>query len=185
MRRLQMLLLILFCCCALFLKRHEAQDKSRAPAAKAVSDAMLRDADSRAGVWITHGRNYAETRFSPLKQINAANVKELGLAWAFDTETTRGLEATPIVVDGRIFTTGSWSVVYALDARTGKELWRWDPQVPRSYGQRACCDVVNRGVAVYKGRVYVGALDGRLVAIDAETGKLLWQVITVDQSLPY
>jgi quinohemoprotein ethanol dehydrogenase len=185
MRHLQMLLLILFSGCALFLQSEGAQEKSKASAAKGITDARLRDADALRGAWITHGRTYSEARFSPLKQINESNVKELGLAWAFDTETTRGLEATPIVVDGSIYTTGSWSVVYALDARTGKQLWRWDPQVSRSYGQRSCCDVVNRGVAVYKGKVYVGVLDGRLAALDAETGKLLWQAITVDQSLPY
>lgn len=180
-----MLILILFSCCALFLQSQEAQDKPDAPTAKGVSDKMLRDADAHAGVWLTHGRTYSEARFSPLKQIDAANVKELGLAWAFDTETTRGLEATPIVVGGSIYTTGSWSIVYAIDARTGKQLWRWDPQVPKSFGQRACCDVVNRGVAVYKGKVYVGVLDGRLAALDAGTGKLLWQMMTVDQGLPY
>jgi quinohemoprotein ethanol dehydrogenase len=150
-----------------------------------VNDKTLRDAEANAGSWITHGKTYSEARFSPLKQLNAANVKGLGLAWAFDTETTRGLEATPIVVGSTIYTTGSWSIVYAIDARTGKQLWRWDPQVPRSYGQRACCDVVNRGVAIYKGKIYVGVLDGRLAALDYETGKLLWEVVTVDQNLPY
>jgi quinohemoprotein ethanol dehydrogenase len=84
-----------------------------------------------------------------------------------------------------MYTTGSWSVVYALDAKTGRQLWKYDPQVARSYGARACCDVVNRGVAVYKGRVYVGALDGRLIALDAGDGKVVWQVTTVDQNQPY
>ncbi len=111
--------------------------------------------------------------------------KELGLAWSFDTETTRGLEATPIVVDGVLYTTGSWSVVFAVDARTGKQFWKYDPEVPQATGANACCDVVNRGVAVYSGRVYVGTLDGRLAALDAETGKVLWQTVTVDQTQPY
>ena len=150
-----------------------------------IDDAALRGAEARAGEWITHGRNYAETRFSPLKQIDAANVRQLGLAWSFDTQTDRGLEATPIVVDGVMYTTGSWSIVYALDARTGKQLWKWDPQVPHRYGARACCDVVNRGVAVYKGRVYVGVLDGRLAALDATTGRVVWSVTTVDQTKAY
>jgi quinohemoprotein ethanol dehydrogenase len=185
MRRVQILVLILFSCCALLLQSQKAQVKPGKSPAKGIDDATLRNADARADVWISHGRTYSETRFSPLKKIDAVTVKGLGLAWAFDTETTRGLEATPIVVDGYLYTTGSWSVVYSLDAQTGKELWRWDPQVPRSFGQRACCDVVNRGVAVYKGKVYVGTLDGRLAALDAETGKLLWQAMTVDQTLPY
>jgi len=174
MRSLKILLIILFCCCAFFLRNHQAQNKTNGSAAKGINDATLRGAEARPGDWITHGRTYSEARFSPLKQINATNVKELGLAWAFDTETTRGLEATPIVIDGSIYTTGSWSIVYAIDARTGKQIWRWDPKVPGSFGQRACCEVVNRGVAVYKGKVYVGVLDGRLAALDAATGKLLW-----------
>jgi PQQ-dependent dehydrogenase (methanol/ethanol family) len=137
------------------------------------------------GEWVTHGRDYGETRFSPLATIDASNVSELGLAWSYATETDRGLEATPLVVDGTMYTTGSWSVVYALDARTGEERWRWDPMVDRSYGQRACCDVVNRGAAFYEGKVFVGILDGRLAALDAATGTPIWEVVTVDQSLPY
>jgi quinohemoprotein ethanol dehydrogenase len=179
-RQAQILLFVLLSCCVVMFEPGHAQKKTRR-----LDDAALRQADARADEWVTHGRTYSETRFSPLKQIEAANVKSLGLAWSFDTETTRGLEATPLVVDGRIYTTGSWSIVFALDGRTGKEIWRWDPQVPRAYGQRACCDVVNRGVAFYKGKVYVGVLDGRLAALDAGTGKLLWQVTTVDQRLPY
>ena len=89
-----------------------------------------------------------------------------------------------MIVDGVMYTTGSWSIVFALDAKTGKQLWQWDPQVPHRYGARACCDVVNRGVAVYKGRVYVGTLDGRLVALDAATGQPAWQVVPVAQPTP-
>src|SRR5205085_4956443 len=170
-RRIQLVLLALVSCCAFFMPAHHAQQNGRAQATRKIDDAALRQADQKTSDWLTHVRNYAETRFSPLKRINADNVKTLGLAWAFDAETTRGLEATPLVVDGVIYTTGSWSIVYALDARTGKLLWKYDPKVPGAYGQRACCDVVNRGVAVYKGRVYVGALDGRLIALDAATGK--------------
>src|SRR5258706_4713338 len=170
-RRIRLLLLVLLCCCTVFLKAPEAQKKARPKTAGAIDDAALRNADGRAGEWITHGRNYSETRFSPLKQIDAANVKNLGLAWSFDTDTKRGLEATPIIIDGVMYTTGSWSVVFAIDARTGKQLWKWDSQVPRTFGQKACCDVVNRGVAVYKGKVYVATPDGRLAALDADTGK--------------
>jgi quinohemoprotein ethanol dehydrogenase len=187
-RRFKLLLLILLCCCTVFLQAPEAQKPNQhktAKAARGIDDAALRKADERRGDWITHGRTYSETRFSPLNQISAGNIKQLGLVWSFDTDTTRGLEATPIIVDGVMYTTGSWSIVFALDARTGKQLWKWDPQVPRSFGYKACCDVVNRGVAVYKGKVYVGTLDGRLVALDADSGKPLWEVVTVDQSLPY
>ncbi len=189
-RRIAILFLWMLICCLFFLPAQEAQKRPRRSAAKAsavkrIDDAALRQAETRAGDWITHGRTYSEDRFSPLKQINASNVKDLGLAWSFGTGTTRGLEATPIVVDGVMYTTGSWSVVFAIDARSGKQLWKWDPQVPRAYGSKACCDVVNRGVAVYKGKVYVGILDGRLAALEAETGKVVWQVVTVDQSKSY
>ena len=181
-----MTLIVLLATSALFTHTQYAQRiGSSGRAARAVDDTALRNADGRPEEWLTHGRNYAETRFSALKQITAANVKQLGLAWSFDTDTTRGLEATPIIVDGVIYTTGSWSIVYALDARTGKLLWKWDPQVPGAFGQKACCDVVNRGVAVYKGKVYVGVLDGRLAALDAETGKVVWQINTVDQNQAY
>jgi quinohemoprotein ethanol dehydrogenase len=154
-------------------------------AAAAVDDARLAGADAEQGDWLTHGRTYGEQRYSPLAQIHEGNVGALGLAWFLDTQTTRGLEATPLVADGILYTTGSWSVVFAVDARTGKPLWTYDPQVPRAAGRNACCDVVNRGVALYAGRVYVGTLDGRLVALDAATGAVDWEVVTVDQSKPY
>lgn len=184
-RTMKLACLVLLACCVVFLPQLEAQKKSAGKPAAKIDDAALKTADARTGDWITHGRNYAETRFSPLKQINDANAKDMGLVWSFDTETDRGLEATPIIVDGVMYTTGSWSIVFAIDARTGKQLWKWDPKVPHSYGPKACCDVVNRGVAVYKGRVYVGTLDGRLAALDAATGKIIWEVVTVDQNKQY
>ncbi len=188
-RRVKFVCLLILAGCFGLQPNADAQKKSTSSSAKKpagkIDDAALKQADAKTGEWITHGRDYAETRFSPLKQINDANVKDLGLAWSFDTQTDRGLEATPIIVDGVMYTTGSWSIVYALDARTGKQLWKWDPKVPHSYGPKACCDVVNRGVAVYKGRVYVGTLDGRLAALDAATGSPVWQVVTVDQTKSY
>jgi quinohemoprotein ethanol dehydrogenase len=135
--------------------------------------------------WISHGRTYDEQRYSPLSEINSKNVDRLRLAWIFETGLDRGHEATPIVVDGVLYFTGSWSVVFAVDARTGKQLWMYDPQVPKSHAAKACCDVVNRGVAVYEGRIFVGALDGRLIALDAATGKPAWEKVTVDQEKPY
>jgi quinohemoprotein ethanol dehydrogenase len=135
--------------------------------------------------WITHGRTYDEQRFSPLKQIHEQNVSKLGLAWSRELGTTRGLEATPLVANGVIYTTGEWSVVYAIDARTGQLLWTYDPRVPRVRARHICCDVVNRGVALYDGKVYVGTLDGRLVALDAKSGIPIWDVVTADQSKPY
>jgi quinohemoprotein ethanol dehydrogenase len=151
----------------------------------AIDDARLERAAEEPATWLSYGRDYAEQRYSPLARIHEGNVASLGLAFAFDTNTTRGLEATPLVVDGVIYTTGSWSVVYAVDARSGRELWRHDPAVPRRYGGLVCCDVVNRGVALYRGRVYLGTLDGRLQALDAKSGAVLWSVVTVDQTKPY
>src|SRR6201986_3938411 len=129
--------------------------------------------------WPTIGLDYAETRFSKLNQINTGNVKNLGLKWTYNLESVRGVEATPLVVDGIMYVSASWSVVHAIDARTGKRIWTFDPGVDRSIGYKGCCDVVNRGVALYKGKVYVGAYDGRLVAIDAVTGKKIWETDTL------
>ena len=137
------------------------------------------------GDWPGHGRDYGEQRYSPLARITTENVRQLAPAWVYPTGQDRGHEATPIVVDGVLYATASWSIVFALDAKTGRELWRYDPQVPRAKGRDACCDVVNRGVALWKGRVYLGALDGRLIALDAKTGELVWQVQTTDPSKPY
>ncbi|HEB89631.1 MAG TPA: PQQ-dependent dehydrogenase, methanol/ethanol family [Deltaproteobacteria bacterium] len=138
-----------------------------------------------AGDWRSVARTPDEQRYSPLESINADNVATLQRAWTLDTGTTRGLEATPVVVDGVMYTTLSWSVVLAVDPKTGTVLWRYDPEVPRETGRKACCDVVNRGVAVKDGRVYFGTLDGRLIALDATDGHRIWEVLTVDPSLNY
>ena len=135
--------------------------------------------------WLSHGRTYSEQRFSPLNQINEATITDLKLAWSADLPTTRGIEATPIVVDGVMFTTGSWSIVYAYDAVSGQELWRFDPEVPRIEGAKTCCDVVNRGVAVWGDSLFFGTIDGRLIALDRRSGKQIWQTVTVDQTLNY
>ncbi|MEI9852661.1 MAG: PQQ-binding-like beta-propeller repeat protein [Sphingomonas sp.] len=153
--------------------------------AETVDQRRIENADSEPGNWLSHGRTYSEQRYSPLTQIDATNVGKLGLAWTYETREGRGAEATPIVVDGVMYVTSAWSIVSALDARTGKELWVFDPEADRSFGARACCDAVNRGVAVWKGRVYVGTFDGRLVAIDAGTGRKVWDVATVDRSKAY
>jgi quinohemoprotein ethanol dehydrogenase len=135
--------------------------------------------------WAMYGRTYDEQRFSPLSQINQQNIAHLGLAWSRELGTTRGLEATPVVAGGVIYTTSQWSVAYALDARNGKILWTFDPKVSRANVRTICCDTVNRGVALYRGKVYLGTLDGRLIAVNAKTGKPVWDVVTVDQSKPY
>ncbi len=150
-----------------------------------VTDERLVAADGEPHSWLSHGRNYAEDRESPLTQITRTNVAQLGLAWYFDTDTTRGLEATPLVIDGVMYTTGSWSTVFALDAATGALLWSYDPRVPRAWGVNACCDVVNRGVAAAGDNVYLGTLDGRLVALNRHSGDVVWEVLTIDPARPY
>ena len=146
----------------------------------AIDDQVLVSANDYPGDWLNHGLDYAETRYSQLGQINAENVDRLGLAWTLELGTKRGIEATPIVVDGIMYASGTWSDVFAIDARDGTMLWHWDAEVPREYGDKACCDVVNRGVAVYRGKVFVGTLDGRIAAIDAGTGETVWETLTVD-----
>ncbi len=150
-----------------------------------VNDERLLTADETPGDWLSYGRNYFEDRFSPLQQITIANIDRLGLAWSLNLGIKGALEATPLVVDGIMYVTGSWSEVFAIDARKGELLWKFDPKVPRIIGFKACCGSVNRGVALYRGMVYVGALDGRLIAIDAASGKLKWETITVDTTANY
>jgi quinohemoprotein ethanol dehydrogenase len=150
-----------------------------------LDDARLRSTDQDTSNWLMYGRTYDDHRFSPLKQINEENVGTLGLAWSRELGTTRGLEASPLVEDGIIYATGSWSVVYAIDARTGDLRWTYDPKVPRDRAGFICCDVVNRGVALYRGKVYVGTLDGRLIALDEHTGAPVWSVSTADTAKPY
>lgn len=150
-----------------------------------VNKQRIMAADQEPGNWLAHGRTYDEQRFSPLTEINDKNVSELGLAWYFNTETSRGLEASPIVVNGIMYSTGSWSIVFANDAKTGELIWKYDPEVPREWGAKACCDVVNRGVALWEGVVYVGTIDGRLVALDAATGEPVWDISTIDRTRPY
>lgn len=169
---------------------------------RTVDDRALTNARSEPGTWLSNGRDYADTRYSPLKQIDSADVNRLGLDWYYDTDAAPGnLESTPIVSNGTIYGTATWSVVFALDARTGRELWRYDPLIshrnfplgpngvpdssrPRM-GPSLCCGPANRGVALYEGKVYVGLLDGRLVALDARTGKVVWQVQTTPKNADY
>ncbi|OOW01676.1 PQQ-dependent dehydrogenase, methanol/ethanol family [Pseudomonas sp. MF6396] len=153
--------------------------------AAGVDEAAIRATEQAGGEWLSHGRTYAEQRFSPLKQIDASNVKSLGLAWYMDLDNTRGLEATPLFHDGVIYTSMSWSRVIAVDAASGKELWRYDPEVAKVKARTSCCDAVNRGVALWGDKVYVGTLDGRLIALDAKTGKAIWSQQTTDPAKPY
>lgn len=135
--------------------------------------------------WLSYGRTYDEQRFSPLDQVNTGNVGELGLAWYADLDTARGQEATPLVIDGKIYVTTAWSKVKAFDATNGKPLWDYDPKVPGETGVKACCDVVNRGLAAWGNMLFLGTLDGRLIALDRGTGREIWSKVTVDQDKAY
>jgi quinohemoprotein ethanol dehydrogenase len=157
--------------------------EARAPAW--IDDARIAHADSEPGNWLAHGRTWSEQRFSPLNQINTSTVEGLSLAWHVDLDTTRGQQATPIVVDGVLYSTSAWSKVQAVDAKTGRLLWQYDPEVPGIWDVRACCGVQNRGVAVWKGNVYSATLDGRLLSLNAQTGELNWEVNTTDQAQSY
>ena len=151
----------------------------------AVDEQRLITADNDRASWLSYGRTYDEQRYSPLDQINKETIDQVGLAWFADMTTSRGQEATPIVVDGALYISTSWSNVWAFNVRTGELLWEFDPEVDRAYGRKACCDVVNRGVAVWEGKVFVGALDGRLIALDSKTGEQVWETQTFDPELNY
>ncbi len=142
-----------------------------------VDETALKNSGKTGEDWLTYGLSQGETRFSPLNQINAGNVNRLGLAWSYDMGTGGGgQEATPLVWNGTIYGITNWSVVFAVDARTGKERWRWDPEVNQNAVRPAiCCGVVNRGVAIYQGLIIAPVIDGRLQAHDAETGKIVWE----------
>lgn len=163
-----------------------ASADDRQPARGQIDLKRLMSADKHPGEWLTTGRDFGKGHYSPLAQIDRKNVDRLGFAWDYDTQTNRGLEATPIVVDGVMYTSGSTGKAYALDARTGKELWSFDPHADLRVNRAACCDEVSRGVAVWHGKVYVASFDGVLYALDAATGKVLWQADTItDKKVGY
>ena len=161
--------------------------EEKQPPAKpaAVDAARILHADAEPGNWMTTGRTYGEQRFSPLADLNTQNVGQLALAWAYDLDTRRGQEATPLVIDGVMYFTTAWSKVVALDAASGARVWTYDPKVPPEWAVNACCDVVNRGLAAWNGKVFVGTLDGRLIALDAATGKPVWTTLTIDPAYRY
>lgn len=150
-----------------------------------VDDDRLRAASSDTTNWLTYGRTYQEQRHSPLTQIHSENLDRLALTWYADMGTIRGLEATPLVVDGRMFVTSSWSILYAFDAATGERLWVHDPVVDRAHARYVCCDVVNRGVAAYGNNLYFGTIDGRLLAVSGDDGERVWEVRTTPEGTAY
>jgi quinohemoprotein ethanol dehydrogenase len=163
--------------------RNDAQ-ASQAAAAR-VDAKRLTNAASEPSQWMTYGGNYEEHRFSGLKQITRDNVKDLGLVWFADYDTNLQQAGTPLYIDGVIYVSTAWSKVYAYDARSGKQLWQYNPKTPGEWIQKVCCGIVNRGIAAWNGKIYLGTLEGKLVAIDAKTGKEAWSVLTVDPKGSY
>jgi quinohemoprotein ethanol dehydrogenase len=145
----------------------------------AVDEQRLLNADAEPEQWMSTGRTYGEQHYSPLTQIDRSNVSTLGLAWYVDFNIPRGQESTPLVIDGVIYVTTAWSNVRAYDAATGAVKWEFDSEVPGEWGVRACCDVVNRGAAAWNGKIFVGTIDGRMIAIDAATGTKVWETDTL------
>lgn len=156
-------------------------DENQAKNSGLVNEATLSHYENDPGSWWSNGKNYSEQRFSDLKQITAKNVSSVGLAWESDLDSERfGIEATPIVVNGVMYVSSSWGRVFAFDAKSGENLWKFDPEVPGEWLRNGCCKPVNRGVAVWNGKVFVGAYDGRLIALDGVTGKKVWEANTTD-----
>lgn len=152
---------------------------------RSITGGDLLHADRNTSEWLSYGRTWSEQRYSPLQTINRGNVSALSLAWYADLDTARGQEATPLVVDGKIYTTTAWSKVLAFDAASGEPLWEYDPEVPGETGVKACCDVVNRGLATWQDKLYFGTLDGRLIALDRNTGEPVWTTHTFESDAPY
>jgi quinohemoprotein ethanol dehydrogenase len=174
-------------CGALFITvQGIAADAGPKRPAGAVDADRMKASASDPDDWLASGRDQDGTYYSPLARINSRNVGKLGFAWQYDLGTFRGQEATPIVVDGVMYTSGTWGYVYAVDAATGKQIWRYDPEASHFAARHPCCDLVNRGVAVWNGRVYVASVDGRLHALDAATGQKIWEADTIiNHKLPY
>jgi quinohemoprotein ethanol dehydrogenase len=156
-----------------------------APAFANVDQERLNNAAIEPGQWLTFGGTYNEQRYSPLNQITIDNIDQLGLAWYVDIRANQGQQSTPLYVDGVLYFTESWGQVNAVDATNGESIWRFDPQVSGDVAGRGCCGVNNRGAAVYEGKVFVTAYDGRMFALDAGTGEVLWETQTVDPEMWY
>lgn len=150
----------------------------------AAVDAERYASASEPGQWLGYGRTWKEQRFSPLDQINEDTVSRLGLAWYADLNTFRGVEATPLVIDGVLYNISAFNVTTAYDAVSGKVLWTYDPKIPLEWVGLTCCGPVSRGLAAYEGKIIIATLDGRLIALDAKTGKPVWETNTLVEGQP-
>ena len=150
-----------------------------------VSQDRLLNADNEPGQWMMVGGTYDERHYSPLDEIDRDNVNELGLAWYADYDINLSQQGTPLYIDGVIYVSTAWSMVNAFDARTGELLWHYDPETNREIVTKVCCGIVNRGIAAFEGNIYLGTLDGYIVAINADSGEEEWRKLTVDPDAQY
>ncbi|MDY6984472.1 MAG: PQQ-binding-like beta-propeller repeat protein, partial [Pseudomonadota bacterium] len=162
-----------------------AQSSTATSEAANVTDERLLNAENEPGQWMMVGGTYEEQHYSPLDEINRDTIDRLGLAWYADYDTNLSQQGTPLYIDGVIYVSTAWSKVYAYDAKTGEQLWQYDPKTPKEIAIKVCCGIVNRGIAAYEGKIYLGALDGNLIAIDAKTGEEVWRKMTVDPEKQY
>jgi alcohol dehydrogenase (cytochrome c)/quinohemoprotein ethanol dehydrogenase len=145
----------------------------------AITDERLLKGLDDPNQWPTYGGSYSEQRFSPLKKIDTTNVNTLGLVWHADYDTNLDQHGTPLYIDGVLYVSTAWDKVYAFDAKTGRQLWQYNPKVPGEWLRNVCCGNVSRGIAAYNGKIYIGTMDARLVALDAKTGKEAWVTDTI------
>ena len=148
------------------------------PEGNITADRLL-NGGNEPGAWLTGGRDWQQSYFSPLTNINKENIKKLGFAWQYNIAFDTGFQATPVVVDGVMFTSGNHGKVYAIDARTGALRWSFEPKFDTAILRVQCCDGVNRGVSVWHGKVYVAAVDGMLYALNAVNGEVVWKTDTI------
>lgn len=149
-----------------------------------VDDALL-GADPAGEHWAGHGRTFDEQRFSTLKEIHQHNIDRVSLAWSLDLPDVHSVTMVPLAADGVIYFAAGYSVIHAVDGHTGKLLWRYDPEVAKASASKMRMAWGSRGLALWKGRIYVGTQDGRLIAVDASTDELLWSVLTIEKDDPY
>lgn len=163
-------------------ENNQQPDAGTVAGAANVTEERLLNADSEPSQWMTYGGDHEEQRYSRLSQINTENVKDLGLAWFADFDSNLSQYSTPLYIDGVIYASTPWSYVYAFDAKTGARLWKFNPRTPREWARNVCCGLVNRGIAAWNGKIYVGTFDSKLIAIDAKTGEEVWSTRTFDEN---
>src|SRR5262245_18168899 len=152
--------------------------------AQGITNKDLLDGLANGARWLTHSGDYTGQRHSPLTQITPANVGQLTAQWTFQTGVTGKFEATPIVIDGTLYITGADNNAWAIDGKTGRQLWRYQRALPQQ-GLRVCSGRVNRGFAVLGDQLFMSTLDAHLVSLDRATGKVIWDIAIADYTQGY